>query len=93
MTNIYDKEKWEKDRTFSAKPGQQISEDIYDEMFNCMPPKHLSAEAEEKADSIGLYVSAGFMMGEPHSSDNHGSLFMAFGKSGGNYHYLGLAHK
>lgn len=93
MTDIYDKEKWGSDSTFSATPGQEITEDVYNEMLNCMPPKYLSAEAQEKAHDKGLCIFAGFMMGEPHSCDKQGTLYLAFGMSSGKYYYLGLAHQ
>lgn len=91
---VYTMEHWKADRTFNAEPGQEITEDIYEEMFNCMPPAKLSREAIENTD---IPVHAGFMMGEPHSCDRDGQLFLAFGMNDygqkKRYYYLGAAHK
>ena len=94
MKKIYTREDWSKDRIFSAVPGQEVTKDVYDEMFNCMPPRRLSAEAQEKACAEGLCVFSGFMMGEPHSCDRHGELYLAFGISTGTgkHYYIGIAH-
>lgn len=39
--DVYTMEKWQQDRSFSAEPGQEVTEDVYNEMLNCMPPKTL----------------------------------------------------
>ena len=92
--DIYTMHQWQQDRTFSALPGQEIEEAVYNELFNCMPPLQLSREAIEHTD---IPVHAGFMMGEPHSCDKAGQLFLAFGMNDyGNkkrYFFLGMAHK
>ena len=33
---VYDKEQWRKDRIFSATAGQEVTEEVYMEMLNCM---------------------------------------------------------
>lgn len=88
MNNVlYTMEQWHHDRIFSARPGQEIEPEIYEQMFNCMPPLRLPADlAREKA------VDAGFLMSEPHSCDKAGNLYLAFGRSAGRCYYLGLAH-
>lgn len=86
ITPIYTREDWQRDRVFSARPGQLISEEIYDDMLNCIPPYHLPEETS------GM-VSAGFLMGEPAASDQRGALYHAFGSNGGKYIYLGLYHR
>lgn len=89
---IYDMAAWQKDRSFSALPGQQVSEEVYDEFFNCLPPLRLSEEAAGKAEELGLYVSAGFMSGEPYDHDGQGALYTAFGRNSKGCFYLGTAH-
>ena len=96
--NVYTMEDWLRDCDFKAQPGQEISQEIYDEMFNVMPPLRLPREkAAEVLESLRLPVHAGFMMGEPHSSDKDGALYLAFGKNnygkGDRFFYLGLSHK
>jgi len=91
--NVYDEKEWAKDGTFSAKPGQQVSEAVYEQMFNCLPPYRLSNEAVDNAAKAGVYVTAGFMVSEPTSSDQHGVLYNAFGRNDQGFYFLGLAHK
>lgn len=93
---IYDREQWEKDREFKADPGQEITEDIYNEMLNCMPPKNLPrGKARQALQDYRIPVHAGFLMGEPHSTSPEGELYLAFGMNnygkGEHYYYLGLA--
>lgn len=95
---MYTREQWEKDRAFSAKPGEEITEDIYNEMYNCMPPLRLPKETALKAlEEYKVPVHAGFLMGEPHTSSKEGLLYLAFGMNnyGGSkpprYFYLGLS--
>lgn len=92
--DIYTMDQWTADRAFSAQPGQEIEETVYSEMFNCMPPLQLSREAIKNTD---IMIHYGFMMGEPHSCDRDGQLFLAFGMTdygkGKHYYYLGTAHK
>ena len=95
---IYTKESWELDGSFSADVGQEISEEIYNDMLNCMPPYSLPrAKAEYALSTLKIPVHAGFLMGEPHSCDKGGQLYLAFGMNdygkGKHYYYLGLAHK
>lgn len=83
---------WEKDVTFSAKPGQQITEDIYDEMLMIMPPLRLPKKAEwEAMTKLNISVKAGFLMGEPvRSGGEWGMLYHAFGiGENGKYYFLG----
>lgn len=90
---VYDMTSWKKDGSFSASPGQQVSREVYEEMYNCMPPLRLSREAVNRARTLGRIVLCGFMVGEPSSSDSQGVLYNAFGKEGEKYYYLGLAHE
>ena len=94
---LYTMAHWDADGTFSAEPGQEISAEVYDEMLNCMPPKTLPAsKALQAVHDYGIPVHAGFLMGEPHSSDRYGNqLYLAFGMNdygkGKHYYYLGLS--
>ena len=93
---IYTMEQWTKDRSFSAEPGQEVSEDVYNEMLNCMPPKTLPRnKARQALQDYKIPVHAGFLMGEPHSSNKDGLLYLAFGMNdygkGKHYFYLGLS--
>ncbi len=60
---IYTKEDWALDRTFSAEIGQEVTEEIYDEMFDCMPPITLAAGT---ALNARLGIVAGFRVGESY---------------------------
>ena len=89
---LYTMEQWKADRTFKAEPGQEITEDIYEEMLNCMPPRTLPREkARQALQDYKIPVNAGFLMGEPHSSDQRGQYYLAFGNNGKHYYYLGLS--
>lgn len=80
---IYDMAQWGVDGIFSARPGQQITQEIYEHMLNCMPPLYLPD------NESGITVSAGFMMGEPYDHKNGQNIFLAFGKNQQGYYYLG----
>ena len=88
--NIYTSEQWGNDGTFSAEVGQEVSEEVYFQMFNAMPPLRLPKECG--------YLS-GFRMGEAYTneqSEKTGELlahFEAFGKRGGKYYFLGRLNK
>lgn len=98
---IYTMEEWEKDGSFKAEPGQQISEEIYNQMLNCMPPKSIPrGKAAQALQDYNIPVHAGFLMGEPHSHNEKGkALYLAFGKNDfgsgtrrePKYFYLGLS--
>ena len=95
--SIYTMEQWKQDRTFKADPGQEITAEIYEEMLNCMPPKDLpTGKARQALDDYNIPVHAGFLMGEPHSCDKDGQLYLAFGMNdygkGKKYYFLGLSH-
>lgn len=98
---VYTMKQWTKDGTFHAEPGQEISEEIYNTMMNCLPPKTLpSTKAAQALDDYNIPVHAGFLMGEPDSSDKNGNqLYLAFGMNDfgsgtrrePHYYYLGLS--
>ena len=94
--NIYTVQQWKKDREFKAEPGQEIAPEIYDEMLNVLPPRSLPTETARRALRVfNIPVHAGFLMGEPHSCNKDGQLYLAFGMNdygkGKHYYYLGLA--
>lgn len=69
---------WEKDRTFAAAIGQRVSDAVFYEFLNCVPP---------------AYYGGGIMqVGEPASTDKETlkDLFTTFKKSGGSWVYVGL---
>lgn len=93
---VYTMEQWKHDGTFSAQAGQEITEEVYNEMMNCNPPGKLPAKkAKQALQDHNIPVHAGFLMGEPHSSDSKGQLFLAFGSNdyghGAHFYYLGLS--
>lgn len=102
MSKLYTMEQWTKDRTFSAEVGQEVSEEVYNNMLNCMPPERLPrAKARWALSVLNIPVHAGFLMGEPHSCDKDGQLYLAFGMNDygrsvnhkePHYYYLGLSH-
>ena len=95
---LYTMERWKEDRTFKADPGQQITEEVYDEMLNVMPPLTLPTETARQAHrNYNIPVHAGFLMGEPSGSDRDGLLYLAFGSNNygkeNKFYYLGLSHE
>lgn len=96
--DIYTLNRWTEDGSFSAVPGQEIAADVYGQMLDCMPPYSIPGEkAQQALRDYGIPVHAGFLMGEPHSNDSRGPLYMAFGMNdygkGKRYYYLGLSHR
>lgn len=88
---IYSMKQWEKDGTFSAKPGQQISEEVYNAMLIAVPPLHLPKLADWRAlAQLEISLTAGFLMGEPIRHSEEGMLYHAFGiDDSGKYFFLG----
>lgn len=85
--NIYTMDQWRADGTFSAQPGQEIEQSIYDAMMNAVPPYSLPREAVAQAwDEYNIIVHAGFLNGEEYDT----GLYMAFGMSCRRCYYLGL---
>lgn len=81
---VYDGYQWHLDRSFSAKPGQEVTEEIYHNMLDCMPPLSLPRIPETQG-----YI-AGFLMGEPDHHDERGrACYAAFGRTGGKCFFLG----
>ncbi len=84
--DTYTRADWERDRSFNARPGQPIAADVYEELFNVLPPYSLPRDLRK----VGYN---GFLMGEPHSSDSNGTLYMAFVRHGLQHFYYGLVHR
>ena len=84
--SVYTRADWEKNREFNAAPGQEIAEEIYDEMLDVLPP--YSLPRCKRTDGF----TAGFMVSEPVSTDPvTGKLnYSAFGKRNGKYYFIGL---
>lgn len=99
MSKIYSMEQWRKDRTFSAEVGQQVSEEVYEEMLNCISPYNIPhSKAQWALENLQIPVHAGFLMGEPNRTDKDGNeLYLAFGRNdfgkGTKYYYLGLSKR
>ena len=94
---IYTRSQWAQDGDFKAEPGQEIEAGIYEQMLNCITPLDLPAgKARQALNDFDIPVHAGFLMGEPHSQDKKGPLYMAFGMNdygkGKRYFYLGLSY-
>lgn len=100
---VYTKEQWKQDGSFNAQEGQEVSEEVYNEMLNGMPPESLPRnKARQALRDYDIPVQYGFLMGEPHSHDKDGALYLAFGMCDyghsvnhkePRYYYLGLSHK
>ena len=72
------------DRWEDVPPGTEISEEIYHDMLNCLPPVYLRKSHY-----------CGFQMGEPHNhaEDANGkwrAQFLTFVTSCGRYFYAGI---
>ena len=80
---VYDGYQWHLDRNFSAKPGQEITREIYDSMFDCLPPHSLPRLPETQG------YTAGFLMGEPYDHVNGKAVYSAFGRRGDRCFFLG----
>lgn len=84
--DTYTRQDWERTGVFNAHPGQAITAEIYDEFYNCLPPYSLPRDLRRDGHK-------GFLMGEPHSSDAQGLLYMAFVRHGLRHYYYGLVHR
>lgn len=79
---VYTMQDWANDGTFKAAAGQEIEEAIYEQMYNCLPPKNWHEEGYTKS----------FRVGEPYTHDYETgrAIYSAFGMKQGKYYYLGL---
>ena len=102
---IYTLKRWELDNHFSAKVGQEVSEEVYNQMRDCCEPLRLPQDKAEWAlQHLRIPVHGGFLMGEPvEVTNNDGSKtikYLAFGmndygrgKPENHFYYLGVADK
>ena len=82
---VYDGDDWARHRNFSAVPGQEVTEEIYDYMFEVLPILNLPR------CGITRRFDCGWMVSEPAESDpkTGRSLYSAFGKRGGRFYFIG----
>lgn len=89
--NVYTMTDWKRDCGFKAKAGQEITEEIYNEMLNTMPPLKIPQAGREIAEKCGIIPAAGFLMGEPYEFGAAGTLYRMFVKDpAGKFYYAGL---
>jgi hypothetical protein len=88
---IYTREQWAKDRNFSARVGQEVEVEIYEQMLNCLPPLNLPPVSGYRK---------GFRVGEPYIHEQSKKTgewlphYAAFGrKNGGKCYFLGHMNK
>ena len=82
---MYTREDWAKDGSFSAKPGQEIHPEVFEELRNGVPPLSLPRSLRK----VGF---SGFLMGEPYSCNEKGPVYMAFIRANGHFFYYGLVN-
>ena len=80
---VYDGYQWHLDGTFSAKPGQEVTREIYDDMFDCLPSISLPRLPETQG------FAAGFLVGEPYDHVNGKAIYSAFAQRDGRCFFLG----
>lgn len=99
MNEIYTMNAWNQDKDFRADPGQEITEEVYENLLNIGPPLSLPRKAASRALSeYRLPIAAGFMLGEPAKDSPEGrAMYAAFGmyhcRGGARYYYLGLSER
>ncbi|MCM1437823.1 MAG: hypothetical protein NC131_01235 [Roseburia sp.] len=94
---IYTREDWEFDGTFKPLIGQEISADIYEQMYNCLPP--LDLNGGKLARDLGIV--GGFRVGEPTTyaksakTGKFTAFYGAFGRTrnGEKFYFLGDMNK
>lgn len=79
---MYTREDWARDRTFSAKKGQEIAPEVFADMRDVLPPLPLPKKLKKQGFS-------GFLMGEPDSHNDSGPVHMAFVRANGHFYYYG----
>lgn len=81
----YTRENWHADRSFNAVPGQEITEEIYEEMFEVMPPYRLPRCKRTEGCVSGFLVSEAATIDWRTGKD----LYSAFGKCGDKHYFIG----
>ena len=78
--NLYTKKQWEADGTLSVQIGQTIDNEVYNDLFECLPPKTMTANL--------------FQVGEPYNHDYLGNaLYATFVNNGTGWVFVGHCRK
>lgn len=82
----YTVEQWRIDGTLSAIPGQEVTEEVYYDQFEVLPPFRLPRCPRTEG------YAAGFQVSEAACDDVIGNriLYSTYGRKNGKYYYLGL---
>lgn len=83
---VYTVEQWRKDGALSAIPGQEVSEEVYYDQFEVLPPFRLPRCSRTAGYSAGFQVSEAAC--DDVTSDK--MLYSTYGRKNGKYYYLGL---
>ena len=86
MNRIYTMLDWERSRSFSAEPGQQIEPAVYEHFYESEPIQRLPR------NEITAKYPYGFMVSEMHDFDpeTHRPRYAAFGRiKDGRYYFIG----
>ncbi len=83
--DVYNGYMWRLDGNFAARPGQEVTPEIYHHMLDCLPPLSLPRTPETAG------YSAGFLVGEANDSDPETgkARYAAFARSGDRCFFLG----
>ena len=83
--DVYNGYMWHLDGSFAARPGQEVTPEIYNHMLDCLPPISLPRTPETAG------YSAGFLVGEAYDSDpkTGKARYAAFARSCGRCFFLG----
>lgn len=82
----YTVEQWRIDGTLSAIPGQEVTEEVYYDQFEVLPPFRLPRCPRTEGYSAGFQVSEA-ACSHPICDK---MLYSTYGRRGGKYYYLGL---
>lgn len=84
--DVYNGYMWHLDGRFAARPGQEVTPEIYQSMLDVVPPIRLPRTPETAG------YEAGYLMGEAHDADPETGKprYLAFARSGESCYYLGL---
>ena len=89
-TPVYTMQNWHDDGDFKAKAAQEITQEVYNTLYNELPPRALPDHIYHWAfDVLGTILTGGFMMSEPAGANYLGNTYMCFGSAAGKYWYLG----
>ena len=103
--DIYTKEQWHRDRNFKAVAGQEVEEEVYMSMLECVPPERLNWDRVTPLTAPnGKVYTSGFLCGEPYDHDpvTYRARYMGFAYCGKipytrknqvKFYYLGLLTK